>query len=1030
MENRYKELMANAMKTIGELRHELEQAKRDQNEPIAIVAMGCHFPGGADNPQKFWDLLCNGENTARDIPADRWDNSVFFDPNPTQKGKTYCKKASFLDGDIFGFDAPFFAISPREAQLMDPQQRLLLETVWQTFENAGLPARKIRQSRTGVFVGTMSYDFLQTANTPDDVDVHSATGVALSAAAGRISHFFDLNGPSLILDTACSSSLVAVHLACNAIRRGECDLALAGGVNVMTSPYMAVAECAANMLSPDGTCKTFDARADGYGRGEGCGFVLLKRLSDAQNDNDKIIAVVQGSAVNHDGQSSALTVPNSSAQINVMKAALNNAALDPKDISYVEAHGTGTPLGDPIEIEGLNRVYANAHDQDNPLIVASVKANIGHLEGAAGIAGLIKTALSLHHGIIPAHPSFTTPNPHIDWDKLALNVPTQSENWPTNQNKRIGAISSFGFSGTNAHIILTEAPEPTNITKQAPFDAPHMLAISVKTKAAFTQQIENYIRFLENQHEEDLKDICYSSTVARDHFEYRFASPVTTLKEAIEKLKTAKDTPVKFKLTTGPLQTPDFTDLTHAYLDGINIDWEALYQERDYTLLALPAYPFQRSRYKLETKKTAHILGQREGNTLTWINPNLFPTHNWLLDHKIGDQSVFPGVAYLEIARAAFHQLMPDTTASIEQIDLTRPLLLDGNKTYTLKTEFHPHDRGYNFVIKAQVDSNQWMDHAQGVIVANEKKLNIAFPDFKDAPTCSGPSFYQTWQARGNDWQGTFQGIEKYQRYDQTLLAQIKRPNLQTDGYFSHPAILDACGHLLADFAEQFDQQGHFVAQSIKGVVFHRPFNGEQFWSLATLTTRNQRHLSGSLHIFNEAEELLISVENCTFTFVDNEQSLHRLDDSLYNITWRDLDLSKAAHKPDALWLLLDNNENLSEPYLSYLLEAGERAEKITYDQLLPRLEGEVSSVHLLDFSLLHADADRIASLSAQIISTLTDIKDHAVDLWLMTQNAWTEAPHQAAFWGLGRTLAVEESHHWGGLIDLGTHPVPQPYVI
>jgi len=1030
MENRYKELMANAMKTIGELRDELEQARREQNEPVAIVAMGCRFPGGADTPQKFWDLLCDVQNTARDIPADRWDNSVFYDPDPTQKGKTYCKRASFLDDDIYGFDAPFFAISPREAQLMDPQHRLLLETVWQTFENAGLSAGEIRQSRTGVFVGTMSYDFLQTAHTPDDVDVHSATGLALSAAAGRISHFFDLNGPSLTLDTACSSSLVAVHLACNAIQRGDCDLALAGGVNVMTSPYMAVAECAANMLSPDGTCKTFDARADGYGRGEGCGFVLLKRLSDAQTDQDKIIAVVQGSAVNHDGQSSALTVPNSAAQIAVMKAALKNAVLDPKDISYVEAHGTGTPLGDPIEIEGLNRVYASAHTSKDPLIVASVKANIGHLEGAAGIAGLIKTALAIHYNTLPAHASFTTPNPHIDWDKLALNIPTQSQNWPGDKKKRIGAISSFGFSGTNAHIILGNAPQSTNITKHPAFDVTHMLAISAKTKPAFVQQIENYIAFLENQPENNLKNICYSSTKIRDHFEYRFGAAVTSIKDAIEKLKMAKNTPVKVKPKTGPAQTPDFTDLSKAYLDGANIDWDALYQDRDYSFIALPPYPFQRRRYRLETKKTAHILGQREGDTLVWINPNLFPVQNWLLDHKTGDQSIFPGVAYLEMARAAFQQLMPETSTAIEQIDLKRPLLLDENKIYSLKTELHPHDHGYIFTIKARTGSNQWLDHAQGVITATDTgtdtDINSFFPDFDGKPKHSGESFYQRWQARGNDWQGHFQGIETYQRHDHTLLAQIKRPNLQTDGYFAHPAILDSCGHLLADFAEQCDQQGRFVAQSIKGAVFHRPFNGDRFWSFATLTAHNERQLSGSLHIFNDAQELLVSVKSCTFTFVDNEHPLQRLNDDLYRITWRDIDLSDVPHKPDALWLLLDDDENTCHPYLAHLLESGEQAETITHGQLAARLEGEVLPVHLLDFTPLHATGQNIADICAQLVTTLNNIKGHTADLWLLTQGAEMDHPHQSAFWGLGRTLAVEESRHWGGLIDLGSHPVAQ----
>ncbi|MGA7050250.1 MAG: beta-ketoacyl synthase N-terminal-like domain-containing protein, partial [Mycobacterium sp.] len=438
------------------------------DEPIAIVAVACRFPGAPD-PEGFWEVLSGGVDAIREIPDDRFDVDEYYDPDPEAPGKIYTRYGGFLDR-IDGFDPEFFGISPREAMWMDPQQRLMLEIAWEGLERAGYSHAALRGSRSGVFVGVAANEYSQllSAKGVESIEAHFITGNALNVIAGRVAFALGLEGPAMAVDTACSSSLVAVHQACQALHSGDCDLALAGGVNVLVSPASIIATSRARMLSADGRCKTFDAAANGYARSEGCGILVLKRLSDAERDGDSICAVISGSAVNQDGASSGLTVPNGGAQQRLITAALTRAGLVGGDVDYLEAHGTGTSLGDPIEVQAAAAAYGAGRDADRPLLIGSAKTNIGHLESAAGIAGLIKVVLSLQHGVLPQNLHFENPSPHIPWDSLPVRVVDKAIPWQANGRPRRAGTSSFGFSGTNAHVLIEEAPQRTAVGAPEP----------------------------------------------------------------------------------------------------------------------------------------------------------------------------------------------------------------------------------------------------------------------------------------------------------------------------------------------------------------------------------------------------------------------------------------------------------------------------------------------------------------------------------------------------------------------------------
>ncbi|BAZ20872.1 beta-ketoacyl synthase [Kalymmatonema gypsitolerans NIES-4073] len=499
-----------------------QQKEQKENNAIAIVGIGCRFPG-ADNPEAFWQLLRRGVDAISEVPQQRWDANTFYDPNRATPGKMNTRWGGFLE-QVDKFDGQFFGISPREAESLDPQQRLLLEVSWEALENAAYAPDKLAGSNTGVFVGISNFDYSQLLSKQvAGFDAYTGTGNAFSIAANRISYLLDLRGPSWAVDTACSSSLVALHQACQSLRQGECELALAAGVNLILTPQLTITFSQAGMMSSDGRCKTFDADADGYVRGEGCGVVVLKRLCDAQRDGDNILAVIKGSAINQDGRSNGLTAPNGLAQQAVIRQAMQNAGVSPSEISYVEAHGTGTFLGDPIEVNSLKAVLMEGRLSEQPCVIGSVKTNIGHLEAAAGMAGLIKTVLSLHHEEIPPHLHLKQVNPHISFAGTNLSIPSTVVPWNRGNKQRLAGVSSFGFGGTNAHVILEEAPEASQ--KETASDRQvHLLTLSAKSENALRDLAQRYENYLGNNPDASLPDICFTANTGRSHFDHRLVA--------------------------------------------------------------------------------------------------------------------------------------------------------------------------------------------------------------------------------------------------------------------------------------------------------------------------------------------------------------------------------------------------------------------------------------------------------------------------------------------------------------------------
>ncbi len=498
-------------------------------EPIAIIGIGCRFPK-AENPESFWQLLRNGVDAITEVPKERWDIDAFYDAEPGIPEKMSTRWGGFLE-QVDEFDPSFFGISPREVERMDPQQRLALEVAWEALENAGIAPEKLSDTQTAVFMGIGNYDYCRLLTKDLSlVNAYDGTGNTLSITANRLSYILNLRGPSAVIETACSSSLVALHYACRSLQTEESSLSIVGGVSLMLSPEPFITYSHARMMASDGRCKTFDASADGYVRGEGCGVVILKRLSDAQRDEDNILAVIKGSAVNQDGQSNGLTAPNGPSQQAVIRQALGNAGVTPAEISYVEAHGTGTSLGDPIEFKSLKAVLMQNRRADHPCWLGSAKTNIGHLEAASGIASVIKVVLALQNKEIPPHLHFKELNPYISLEGTTFAIPNECQPWVPGTGSRLAGVSAFGFGGTNCHVILEEAPRKSQKVKvksqkKKQKERPsHLLALSTKTEKALVELAQRCIDFLNTHPEASLADVCFTANTGRSHFEKRFAA--------------------------------------------------------------------------------------------------------------------------------------------------------------------------------------------------------------------------------------------------------------------------------------------------------------------------------------------------------------------------------------------------------------------------------------------------------------------------------------------------------------------------
>ena len=531
--DKFRAMLVRATREIERLRDKLAQLEGAAREPIAVVGVGLRLPGGVTDLDSLWQFLTSGVDAVQVVPRDRWDIEAVHDPDPNAIGKTYAREAAFIEG-VDRFAPGFFGIIPREAKSMDPQHRLLLEASWHALEHAGIVPTSLVDSRTGVFVGIgpSDYEVLQYGG---DVDAYGVTGTHMSFAAGRVAFHLGLQGPTLAVDTACSSSLVALHIACNSLRARECNIALAAGVQVMVTPDNFIALSRMRALAPDGRCKTFSGNADGYGRGEGVIVLALERLADAQANNRPILALIRGTAVNHDGASSGITAPNGSSQQHVLRAALDNAGLAPTDVGVVECHGTGTKLGDPIEVQALAAVYGQQRPADQPLLLGAIKTNVGHLESAAGLAGVAKVIASLEHHALPPTLHTTPRNPHIDWQQLPVEVVDHTRPWPRRDDApRRAGVSAFGLSGTNAHVILEEPPRPSDDAGERELAAPTglPLLLSARSEDALVAQAAS----LRGQLGAAPLDLAFSLATTRSHFKHRAVLPDTELAAALDDL--------------------------------------------------------------------------------------------------------------------------------------------------------------------------------------------------------------------------------------------------------------------------------------------------------------------------------------------------------------------------------------------------------------------------------------------------------------------------------------------------------------
>jgi acyl transferase domain-containing protein len=532
--NPQRALLLDALRDIERLEKALNQRPPALSEAIAIVGAGCRLPGDVADPESYWELLASGRDAVSEMTPERAQRDGF---DAIERGgrRSHLLRGGLL-ADIAGFEPLFFGISPREAVDLDPQHRLLLEVAWEACEHAGIAPARLRGTNTGVFVGIGGQDYLtqRLSRGSAGVTQHLGIGCSHAAAPGRIAYTLGLTGPALAVDTACSSSLVALHLACASLRRNECDAAIVAGVNLMLAPEPSLAFDRAGMLSPNGRCKTFDRDANGYVRGEGAVALLLKRRSSAQRDGDLQLALIRGTAVNQDGASAGLTVPNGRAQSAVIRAALSDAGVAAADVDYVEAHGTATSLGDPIEAHALGAVYGDGRRPDRPLRIGSVKTNIGHLEAAAGLAGLLKVALALHERALPAQLHLAFRNPHVEWSRHPLRVQSAHEPWLTGEHPRCAAVSSFGFAGTNAHAVLEEAaaPEP----RPAPAREGHVFCLSARTETALQRLAGLHAEALARAPAR-LVDVCYTSAVGRNALAHRAAMVVRSEQELIERLR-------------------------------------------------------------------------------------------------------------------------------------------------------------------------------------------------------------------------------------------------------------------------------------------------------------------------------------------------------------------------------------------------------------------------------------------------------------------------------------------------------------
>ncbi len=930
----------------------LSEIERASREPIAIIGLGCRF-ADATTPEAFWRILRDGVDAITEIPKERWDIDAYYDPDPDAPGKMYVRHGSFIK-DIDQFDPLFFGISPREADLMDPQQRLLLEVAWEAIERAGIAPHSLRGSATGVYVGMMSQDYAELSNQAGIIEPHSGPGNGYGMAAGRISHVLGLQGPNLSLDTQCSSSLVAVHLAVASLRNHECNLALAGGVNLILAPTNTMKYCRTRAYAPDGRCKTFAARADGMISSEGCGLVLLKRLSDAIAVGDPILAVIRGSATNHDGASSGYTVPSQLAQEALLRLALANAQLTPDQIDYIEAHGTGTTLGDPIELNALSSVFGQ---RLRPLLLGSAKTNLGHTDSAAGIAGLIKTVLALRHRAIPPHLHFEQPTSHIPWHRLPFQVPTRLTPWPNavSGHKRLAGISSFGMSGTNAHVIVEEWNPAEPQIAQGRQGEPQLLTLSAKSPVALAALAGRYSLWLPDQPETALADICFTSQIGRTHYTHRLAAVGKSTAELAGKLAAfvqgSSDT-VTIGVATpntnnanstrlspnGSDRELQLTELGEQYVRGVEIDWADIHRDNEPAARRrradLPTYPFQRQRYwlpdaeirpiRIDTgEKPLHPLLQKtmlsplrqEIIFETCLDTAAFP---FLADYLVFGEIVISGAISLSMVLSAAEAITDEYASLLTDVAFVKPIVLPADQAINLQLILTLANKqasrsAVDSLIPFQIISfsstmpltmNNVATHVSGNILSVASSQLAPWIDplafkMRCHQQVTAAEFYANLKqcfhtSLGPSWQW----IQAIWQTGGEALGQIHAPSDINDpqGYSLHPCLLGALLYLAGATTNDPTDEESSQPVAIEKVCLYRHPKTETLWAYVRRTGEQQ----WEMQLLDQAGQVIAEVMGLEAVKMTHSQLLDRAtwENWLYGLTWPEQAFSLHGYLP------------------------------------------------------------------------------------------------------------------------------------
>lgn len=1075
-QHKLRETLILSLQEVERLRKTLADSPQVGSEPIAIIGLGMRLPGAVTQLSDLWQLLKSGGDAVSPIPDARWSAKKNYDPNPDAPGKTYVREAAFLD-NVDLFDADFFGISPRETKHIDPQHRLLLETSWHALEQAGVVPETLKQRKIGVFVGIGPSDYDAIQSTNKDAEAYRILGTHTSFAAGRIAFCLGLQGPAVSIDTACSSSLVALHQACQSLRLNECEMALASGVQVMADEGMFVQLSRTKALAPDGRSKTFSANADGYGRGEGAVVLVLEKLSRAQAQGRNILAVIRGSAVNHDGASSSITAPNGLSQQAVLRTALENAKLTAADIDVVECHGTGTALGDPIEVQAIAEVYGINRSAANPLHIGAVKTNIGHLESASGLAGVAKIIAAMQYQALPPTIHTLPRNPHLDWTALPLKVTESLQPWPRvagGKTRRAG-VSAFGLSGTNAHVILEEPPQSEILSRDKPDPAvPLPFLLCAKTAPALQAQARQLHEWLLSRPEISLIDLAGTLAIHRTHFSHRAAIVTAQRQTLLTALRSlANDNNPANKLlddSPGP-DEPKLDEPVHSLLNSHRlamkflreeaVDWPLAFAPFSPQHLDLPGYPFQRKRHWIDGGRSHPqrspdtslssgrypLGGQRinlpDGRVVHQIE--IGPAiQTYLADHKVYGYIVVPGAFYLAALLSVAQAHWPDKAVELNDVQFLRALTFPHpSDSAMLLIELLPAtaaDDGFSARLSVQLHS-QWM------LLATADLKRASRPRGEENVTLSGEQYSPLFVDRAAmikrlanmqvDWGARWQWLGETSRIDEyTTIGRLTAPAQVSLDDAPIPAGLIDNAFAFSLFATEETEhqipQLPFAVEHLYWSGRHKPVT----WAKHTLRVQDDAsrgHTLANIFFCDDEGNVQALLEGITTRHAPAHRFLHGQQScGLFSLRWSPLPIP-ASPPANQIYLLGDVPADAMPDGLSV-------KQYVTVEQLAQSLSNENHGNPTFD-SVLFCRSQSIGSLVEEAHQMTADVMQQLQNwladplfadsgLTIVTQGAVATSTdeeivrlYQAPVWGLVRSAQSEHPQRKIRLLDMDDEP-------